>query len=90
MAVSYGISTGAHNIPVSGIDISFIRPASQFGHVLTARDDFSPAFAFMYSLLLFLKCFHWITADRVDYVSLKQMNLSNGRFGLQLTFRWTR
>jgi len=22
----------------------------------------------MYGLLLFLKCFHWITADRVDYV----------------------
>ena len=23
----------------------------------------------MYGLLVFLKCFHWITADRVDYVS---------------------
>lgn len=24
----------------------------------------------MYGVLVFLKCFHWITADRVDYVSL--------------------
>jgi len=32
------------------------------------RDDFSAPFALMYGLLLFLKCFHWITADRVDYV----------------------
>ncbi|WVR04137.1 hypothetical protein IAU60_001136 [Kwoniella sp. DSM 27419] len=32
------------------------------------RDDFSAPFAFMYGLLLFLKCFHWITADRVDYM----------------------
>lgn len=23
----------------------------------------------MYCLLVFLKCFHWITSDRVDYVS---------------------
>ncbi|RXK38218.1 hypothetical protein M231_04502 [Tremella mesenterica] len=32
------------------------------------RDDFNAPFAIMYSLLLFLKCFHWITADRVDYM----------------------
>jgi E3 ubiquitin-protein ligase synoviolin len=32
------------------------------------RDDFSAPFAVMYGVLLFLKCFHWITADRVDYV----------------------
>lgn len=32
------------------------------------RDDFSAPFALMYGLLLFLKCFHWITADRVDYM----------------------
>ncbi|KAL1410284.1 E3 ubiquitin-protein ligase hrd1 [Vanrija albida] len=29
---------------------------------------FSIPFALMYGLLVFLKCFHWITADRVDYV----------------------
>ncbi|WWC87630.1 uncharacterized protein L201_002520 [Kwoniella dendrophila CBS 6074] len=32
------------------------------------RDDFSAPFALMYGVLLFLKCFHWITADRVDYM----------------------
>ncbi|WVQ94559.1 hypothetical protein IAU59_001639 [Kwoniella sp. CBS 9459] len=32
------------------------------------RDDFSAPFAIMYGVLLFLKCFHWITADRVDYM----------------------
>ncbi|ORY27651.1 hypothetical protein BCR39DRAFT_537671 [Naematelia encephala] len=32
------------------------------------RDDFSIPFIIMYGLLLFLKCFHWITADRVDYM----------------------
>ncbi|KAK8861245.1 hypothetical protein IAR55_002064 [Kwoniella newhampshirensis] len=32
------------------------------------RDDFSAPFALMYGMLLFLKCFHWITADRVDYM----------------------
>ncbi|TXT10974.1 hypothetical protein VHUM_01725 [Vanrija humicola] len=29
---------------------------------------FSIPFALMYGLLVFLKCFHWITADRVEYV----------------------
>jgi E3 ubiquitin-protein ligase synoviolin len=38
------------------------------------RDDFSAPFAFMYGVLLFLKCFHWITADRVDYVSTTAVN----------------
>jgi E3 ubiquitin-protein ligase synoviolin len=38
------------------------------------RDDFSAPFAFMYGVLLFLKCFHWITADRVDYVSTIAVN----------------
>ena len=32
------------------------------------RDDFSPGFAIMFGLLAFLRCFHWITADRIDYV----------------------
>jgi hypothetical protein len=33
------------------------------------RDDFSVPFAIMFGILVFLRCFHWITADRVDYVS---------------------
>lgn len=34
------------------------------------RNDFSATFALLFGLLCFVKCFHWITADRVDYVSL--------------------
>lgn len=33
------------------------------------RDDFSPRFVALFTLLLFLKCFHWLAEDRVDYVS---------------------
>lgn len=33
------------------------------------RDDFSPKFIALFTLLLFLKSFHWLAEDRVDYVS---------------------
>lgn len=33
------------------------------------RDDFSPRFVALFTLLLFLKCFHWLADDRVDFVS---------------------
>ena len=32
------------------------------------RDDFSPKFVALFSLLLFLKSFHWLAEDRVDYM----------------------
>lgn len=32
------------------------------------RDDFSPRFVAQFTLLLFLKCFHWLAEDRVDYM----------------------
>ncbi|CAF0795287.1 unnamed protein product [Brachionus calyciflorus] len=32
------------------------------------RDDFSPRFVTMFTLLLFLKCFHWLAEDRVEYM----------------------
>lgn len=32
------------------------------------RDDFSPRFVASFTLLLFLKCFHWLAEDRVDYM----------------------
>ncbi|BEJ13156.1 hypothetical protein CspHIS471_0303300 [Cutaneotrichosporon sp. HIS471] len=32
------------------------------------REDFSASFLVLYSALVFLKCFHWISADRVDYI----------------------
>ncbi|XP_074107730.1 septin interacting protein 3 isoform X5 [Cotesia typhae] len=34
------------------------------------RDDFSPKFIALFTLLLFLKSFHWLAEDRVDYVIL--------------------
>lgn len=33
------------------------------------RDDFTPKFVALFTLLLFLKSFHWLAEDRVDYVS---------------------
>lgn len=33
------------------------------------RDDFNPKFVALFTLLLFLKSFHWLAEDRVDYVS---------------------
>ena len=34
------------------------------------RDDFSPKFVALFTLLLFLKSFHWLAEDRVDYVRI--------------------
>jgi hypothetical protein len=51
-----------------------------------SRDDFSAGFAMMYGLLVFLKCFHWITADRVDYVSLPILPVSGMDLSSPLLF----
>jgi len=32
------------------------------------RDDFSPRFVALFTVLLFLKCFHWLAEDRIDYM----------------------
>ncbi|VDI37964.1 E3 ubiquitin-protein ligase synoviolin, partial [Mytilus galloprovincialis] len=32
------------------------------------RDDFSPRFVALFTILLFLKCFHWLAEDRIDYM----------------------
>lgn len=37
------------------------------------RDDFNPRFVAMFTLLLFLKCFHWLAEDRVDYMERSPM-----------------
>lgn len=34
------------------------------------RDDFNPKFIALFTVLLFLKSFHWLAEDRVDYVSV--------------------
>ncbi len=39
------------------------------------RDDFSPRFVALFAILLFLKCFHWLLEDRVDYVNHKSIIL---------------
>lgn len=33
------------------------------------RDDFNPKFVALFTVLLFLKSFHWLAEERVDYVS---------------------
>ena len=45
------------------------------------RDDFSPKFVGLFTVLLVLKCFHWLAEDRVDYVSRR---LSNSLISLVL------
>ena len=35
---------------------------------LLCRDDFSPKFVALFTILLFLKSFHWLAEDRVDYM----------------------
>ena len=32
------------------------------------REDFSPRFVGLFTVLLFLKCFHWLAEDRVDFM----------------------
>ena len=66
MAFPNGILARFNDLPVSQLHhLSWAPKLRQ----LTPRDDFSAPFAIMYGVLVFLKCFHWITADRVDYVS---------------------
>ncbi|ESN95417.1 hypothetical protein HELRODRAFT_102639 [Helobdella robusta] len=40
------------------------------------RDDFSPRFVALFTMLLFVKCFHWLAEDRVDYFFNYQMERS--------------
>lgn len=37
------------------------------------RDDFSPRFVALFTVLLFLKCFHWLAEDRIDYMERSPM-----------------
>ncbi|UYV64855.1 SYVN1 [Cordylochernes scorpioides] len=45
------------------------------------RDDFSPKFVALFTLLLFLKCFHWLAEDRVDYKKVPNAELNLGHSG---------
>lgn len=37
------------------------------------RDDFNPKFVALFTVLLFLKSFHWLAEDRVDYVCMHEI-----------------
>jgi E3 ubiquitin-protein ligase synoviolin len=40
------------------------------------RDDFDIPFALMFGFLLFVKSFHWLASDRIEWVrALKQLGL---------------
>lgn len=54
------------------------------------RDDFNPKFIALFTVLLFLKSFHWLAEDRVDYVSRDCVcnNLINYSFSLCDSSRW--
>lgn len=40
------------------------------------RDDFNPKFVALFTVLLFLKSFHWLAEDRVDYVRITSLCFS--------------
>lgn len=56
------------------------------------RDDFNPKFVALFTVLLFLKSFHWLAEDRVDYVSVHRCTqrwISNSFFFSSIRhFRW--
>jgi len=39
------------------------------------REDFSTKFVALFTVLLFLKAFHWLVEDRVDYVRWRDLDL---------------
>lgn len=48
-----------HNIPLCSVSPT---------QLYLFRDDFSPKFVALFTLLLFLKSFHWLAEDRVDFM----------------------
>lgn len=44
------------------------------------RDEFGGAFIVMFTTLLFLKCFHWLGSDRVDFVRKQPLSFSFSLF----------
>lgn len=40
------------------------------------RDEFDVPFLLMFGFLLFVKCFHWLMADRVESVSISFLLIS--------------
>jgi len=48
------------------------------------RDDFNPKFIALFTVLLFLKSFHWLAEDRVDYVSTRFACVTRARWPVNL------
>lgn len=53
------------------------------------RDDFNPKFIALFTVLLFLKSFHWLAEDRVDYVSISHSSVFYFILGI-ITFQMER
>lgn len=51
------------------------------------RDDFNPKFIALFTLLLFLKAFHWLAEDRVDYVSNNKLIYNNSCKTIEFIFK---
>ena len=41
------------------------------------RDEFDIPFALMFGFLLFVKCFHWLLSDRIEWVCLTSLSSVN-------------
>ncbi|NXH87722.1 SYVN1 ligase, partial [Edolisoma coerulescens] len=78
-----GFTPPGHLGPRAGVQPGGLPPKSVPQHLLERswyavtetclaftvfRDDFSPRFVALFTLLLFLKCFHWLAEDRVDFM----------------------
>ena len=62
--------SGIYSIQVRFIDFQFYEYDAIFlrSNDFYCRDDFSPKFVALFTLLLFLKSFHWLAEDRVDFM----------------------
>jgi hypothetical protein len=72
MVLLYRDNAGVGDVSVSLF--VYVNDASlSFGF----SDDLDAHLVIMFSTLLFLKCFHWISTDRVDYVSHTSCSLDH-------------
>lgn len=79
MVLRNGIYASINLFPVSNEVMERWRPSvltRSLNRLATSylRDDFNPPFIALFAVLYFLRSFHWIAGDRIDYVS--QLNLS--------------
>lgn len=70
MVLRDGIHASIDLLPVSSFCSCYGNDIAESIHGLTLRDDFNPPFIALFAVLYFLRSFHWIAGDRIDYVSL--------------------